>query len=157
MQRAGGEVIDAGLVNVAGHVDAIGFAAGTLHFPGGLVATFCCGMTVQADNTAYVCGSDGYIEIPVPWKPPKENATWVLARSTPPKMDAVGKPAPASPPRQVRHVNAPAELYAMEAEDFAAAVLDAKRPRVTAEQSIGNMVLLDRMRAQLEENPTAVG
>src|SRR5437588_6965314 len=104
-------------VDAAGHMHKSGvddLAAGTLHFPTGSVSTFCCGMTVQADNTASLCGSEGYIEIPVPWKPPKENATWVLARGTPPRMDAVGKPAPASPPRQVRRVNAEADLYALE-------------------------------------------
>ncbi len=31
---------------------------------------FTCGMNAQADNTAYLCGTDGFIEVPVPWKPP---------------------------------------------------------------------------------------
>ena len=52
-----------------------------------VTASFTCGMTVQADNTAYVCGSEGYIAVPVPWKPPMQQAVYTVARSTPPKMD----------------------------------------------------------------------
>ncbi|MGH7192223.1 MAG: Gfo/Idh/MocA family protein, partial [Candidatus Saccharimonadales bacterium] len=84
-------------VEVIGNVHETGvdhLVAGTLAFANGIVAGFTCGTTVQADNTAYLCGSEGFIEIPVPWKPPKENATFTIARATPPRMDAVGMPAP---------------------------------------------------------------
>ena len=36
-----------------------------MQFPDGIVATFICGMSVQADNTATIGGSEGYVEIPV--------------------------------------------------------------------------------------------
>jgi len=124
-------------------------AAGTLEFPDGVVASFTCGMRVQADNTAYVCGSEGYIEVPVPWKPPKENATFTIARSTPPRMDAAGRAGPAPPPREQRVVSAGRDLYAVETDDFAAAVLDGQPCRVTRQDSIGNMVVLDEMRRQM--------
>jgi xylose dehydrogenase (NAD/NADP) len=51
-------------------------AAGTLVFPSGVIASFTCGMSVHADNTASICGSEGYVEIPVPWKPPASGATY---------------------------------------------------------------------------------
>lgn len=122
-------------------------AAGVLTFPGGVVAAFTCGMTVQADNTAYVCGTEGYVEVPVPWKPPRENAEYRIVRGTPPKMDGPARDGP--PPRDVRTVTAGKELYALEADDFAAAVHDGAPPRVSREDSVGNMRLLDELRRQL--------
>lgn len=123
-------------------------AAGTLEFPGGVVASFTCGMRVQADNAAYVCGSEGYIEVPVPWKPPKDNATFTIARSIPPRMDAPA--AAAAPPPPQRHVvSAGRDLYALETDDFAATILDGQPPRITRQDSIGNMEVLDEMRKQL--------
>ena len=122
--------------------------AGVMEFPGGVAATFTCGMTVQADNSAYVCGSDGYIEIPVPWKPPQFTAVYHLVRGTPPKMDGPAK-ALSVPPRQTRHVTAEASLYALEADDFAAAVLHGAAPRLDRDDTVGNMRLLDELRRQV--------
>jgi xylose dehydrogenase (NAD/NADP) len=122
-------------------------AGGLLHFPDDVIATFQCGLLVQADNTATVSGDGGYVEIPVPWKPPRENAAYVVARSTPPKMDGVA--GAAQKPRDTRHVSAPTELYGLEADDFAASVFDGAPVRVTRDDSLGNMRLLDAMRAKL--------
>jgi predicted dehydrogenase len=97
----------------------------TMHFPSGIVASFTCGMTVHADNSAYICGDEGYIEVPVPWKPPVQQAAYTIARSTPPKMDIAAGAAP-RPPRETRMIDAGSELYALEADDFATAVLDGK-------------------------------
>ena len=138
-------------VEVTGRIHESGvddLAAGTLTFANGVVASFTCGMTVQADNIAYLCGPEGYIEIPVPWKPPKESAGFTIARGTPPRMDAAGQPAPAAPPREWRATPS-GELYGIEADDFAAAVLDGRPPRVSADDSIGTMRILDVMRERL--------
>lgn len=126
-------------------------AAGMMLFPNGIVASFTCGMSAQADNTAYLCGTEGFIEMPVPWKPPREQATWVLARGTPPRMDAPGvaAPPPAPSPRQTFTVDAPADLYGCEADDFAATVLDGQPPRLTPQDTLGNMRVLDAMRKQI--------
>jgi len=123
--------------------------AGTMIFPSGVITSFTCGMSAQADNMATLCGSEGYIEIPVPWKPPKLGATWTLARGTPPRQDHAGSAPPSTPPRQTFTVDAPAELYGVEADDFAASVLDGKPPRVTPEDSLGNMRVLERMRRHI--------
>jgi predicted dehydrogenase len=122
--------------------------AAAMRFPGGVVASFTCGMSVHADNTAYLCGTDGYIEVPVPWKPPKTNASFTIAHSTPPKMDLAAGAA-ARPGREIRSVDAGIELYALEADDFAAVVLDGKPPAVTEPDTLGNMAVLDEMRRQL--------
>ena len=153
---AGAEPIEA---MAAGHVHASGvddLAAGILRFPGTngdrsdpVLATFTCGMGVQADNTAYVCGSEGYIEIPIPWKPPVSGATYTIAHSTPPKMDldAMKKSGiPIAPPRQTFTVDAGMDVFGVEADDFAASVLDGRLPRVSRQDTIGNMQLLDQLR-----------
>jgi hypothetical protein len=120
---------------------------GTMHFPGGVLASFTAGMGVQADNTAYICGTEGYIEIPVPWKPPVTAAVYTIARGTPPRQD---NPSPTKiPPRETRTVDANMELYGLEADDFAATVLDGRPPAVSESDTVGNMAVLDDMRKQI--------
>jgi predicted dehydrogenase len=161
---AGAEPVDA---FATGHVHPSGvddLVAGVLRFPPppggegteGVVATFNCGMGVQADNTAYVCGSEGYIEIPVPWKPAAQGAQYTLAHSTPPRMDVAAQSAhqasgaaPVAPPRKTFTVDAGADVFGVEADDFAASVLDGRPPRVTRQDTVGNMQLLDRLRRQI--------
>jgi predicted dehydrogenase len=117
---------------------------GTMHFPGDVLASFTAGIGLQADNTAYVCGTEGYIEIPVPWKPPVTGAIYTIARATPPKQD---DPAPVKvPPRETRTVDADRELYALEADDFAATVLDGKPPAVSEADTLGNMAVIGEVR-----------
>lgn len=126
---------------------------GTLQFPSGILASFTCGMSTQADNTAYVLGTEGYIEIPVPWKPPVKGAQFTIARGIPPKMDsAAASPTapPAPPPRQTISVDAPTELYGMEADDFAAAVIDGKPLPVTPEDTLGNMLAIEKLLLQIQ-------
>src|SRR6185503_13286243 len=93
-------------------------AAGILSFASGVIASFTCGMNLQADNAAYLCGSEGYIEVPVPWKPPSQGAIYSIVRATPPRMD--GPPKRDVPPRETRTIDAGKDLYALEADDFAA-------------------------------------
>lgn len=120
----------------------------TLHFPHGIVASFTAGMSVHADNIASICGDEGFIEVPIPWKPPVQQAAYTVARSTPPKMDlAAGQKPP--PPRETRYVDAGKELYALEADDFASAVLDGRPPALSEADTLGNMAVLDEIRRQI--------
>ncbi len=120
---------------------------GTMHFPGDVLASFTAGMSVQADNAAHVCGAEGHVEIPVPWKPPVEGSRFTIVRQTPPLMD--GPARPTAPPRETVEVPGGRHLYAYEADDFAAAVLDGKPPAVSAADTIGNMRVLDELRRQV--------
>jgi predicted dehydrogenase len=124
-------------------------AGGILQVPGDITASFTCGMNAQADNTASICGDEGYIEIPVPWKPPVQNAMWNLAYSIPPRMDQASGVAPPARPRETFSVDAGKGLYALEADDFAEAVLDGKSLPVSREDSLGNMGVLDGLRRQI--------
>jgi len=124
--------------------------AATLSFPNGMISQFVCSLAVQADNTAYLCGDEGYIEIPTPWKP-RPRAKFIVAQGIPPKMDKVTSVATgrSKPPRQVHWVNAQAELYAVEADDFSNSVRSGWPPRVSREDSLGNMRVLDEIRRQI--------
>jgi len=122
-------------------------AAGTLTFPNGVMATFTCGMSVHADNMASVCGSEGYVEIPVPWKPPAKGATYTIAGSTPPKMENPTVKGP--PPRETRTVEVDGDLYGMEADAFAATVAGETPAAVTREDTLGNQRVVDELRRQM--------
>jgi xylose dehydrogenase (NAD/NADP) len=137
-------------IQATGNLHASGIdesAAGTLVFPGGIISTFNCSMTAQADNTATLCGSDGYIELPVPWKPAVEGSRFSIVRQTPPLMD--GNPRPSAPPRETIEVPGGRNLYALEADDFAAAVFGEKAPAVSPADTLGNMGVLDEIRRQV--------
>jgi len=121
----------------------------TMQMSHGILASFTCGMSVQADNTAAICGTEGYIEIAWPWKPAAGKGGYVLAHSAPPKQDQKGEAAPVAPPRQIISIDANQDLYALEADDFAATVLDGAAPAITREDTIGNMRCLDEIRSQI--------
>ncbi len=125
-------------------------SAGTLRFADGMVASFTCGMTVHADNTASICGTQGYIEVPIPWKPPIGEAKFVVSASVPPMMEAGNNsrtaPVPGSGPRRIVTVETALPLIAQEAEDFAASAIDGAPPSVTEDDSLGNMTALDELR-----------
>ena len=53
--------------------------------------------------------------------------------------------APVPPPRVTHHVDAHGELYGMEADDFAAAVIDGAPPRITPDDTLGNMRVIELM------------
>jgi predicted dehydrogenase len=122
-------------------------AAGTLVFPNNVIASFTCGMSLHADNTASICGSEGYIEIPVPWKPPATGATFTIARSTPPKMENPTTKAP--PPRETRTITVDNDLYGIEADAFAATVFDGVTPAITSQDTLGNQRVIDELRKQI--------
>lgn len=122
--------------------------SGMLGFPSGIVASFVCGMLLQADNTAEICGTEGYLQVPWPWKP-QRRAAFTIAHSTPPKQDAAPGTTPVRPPKREITVEAPAELYALEADDFAAAVRDGVEPRISPADTLGNMRALDEIRRQI--------
>ena len=124
-------------------------AAGTLRFADGLLASFTCGMSVQTDNSALISGTDGYIQVTMPWKPPERGAQYVLATMEPPRQDRqVGQAGPHAS-RKVFSIDAGKALYALEADHFAAVVQDAQAPAVSPSDTLGNMRVLDALRRQV--------
>jgi D-xylose 1-dehydrogenase (NADP+, D-xylono-1,5-lactone-forming) len=129
----------------------------TMEFGNGVLAGFGCGMSSQADNTATLSGTEGYIEIPVPWKPPAAESTFVIARGIPPKMDGPSEgpskgrgkdPAP----RETIQVQARGELYGIEADAFADCVLHGKEPWISSADTLGNTRVLEMMQQQMRQS-----
>jgi len=135
-------------VHAAGNFHDTGvdeMAVGTLVFPDDVLASFTCGMAAHADNTAYLCGSEGFIEIPIPWKPPVTDAVYTVRTMPAPKLDGAKR----EPTRETRKVSADAPLYGLEADDFAAAALDGAAPAVSRQDTLTNQRTLDELRRQL--------
>ena len=138
------EVVTAAGVLHSSGVDE--YTAGAMRFPSGVLGSFACGMALQADNAALVCGTGGYLTIPWPWKPQAARVEFYRDGMTPPRQDHSGGSAPQ---RQVYAVEADRPLYALEADAFAATVQDAAPPAMTAEETIGNTRSLVALRRQL--------
>lgn len=138
--------------SAAGHLHPTGvddLCTGWLRSAAGAVASFTCGTGVQANNAAHVCGTEGYIEVPVPWKPPAGGGEYVVARAAPPKQDYAAGKAPPPPPRQTVAVEAAGDVYGIEADDFAASVLDGMPVRVTREETMSVAKWLERFRREV--------
>ena len=142
-------------VHAAGHFHERGVddvAAGVLNFPNGVTASLTFGMSVQADNTLHLGGDDGWIQVPVPWKPAQRGATYVVGGQTPPKQDlAAGGGSPPGP-RSIT-VDAPAPLFALEADAFARAVRTGGPLPVSRPDTVGNVRVLAEMARQLARTP----
>lgn len=144
-------------IHAAAHIHPTGvddYAAGVLRFDNDIVCDFACGMTVQANNLALVCGDDGYIQIPIPWKPPQTGARYTICRQTPPRQDAPQRTGAAHtraaqpPPPEEHRVDADRSLFAFEADDFADVVLDSASPAIDRAASLRNARILDELRKQ---------
>lgn len=122
-------------------------ASGVLTYPDNVTMTFSCGMDTQASNLAQVCGTEGYIEVPVPWKPTPGTASWLLRQMTPPKQD--GNPQQGGPVTQTIQSESDQPLYALEADAFARAVLDGEALFMPVEDSLSNAAVLDELRRQV--------
>lgn len=140
---AGGEPIEAGAMFDYGPGGVDVFAAGALQFKGGLTASFVCAMNTQADNAAFICGEEGYLRIPVPWKPTNATSGYTIERQTPPRQDDA-KTGPL--PLEKIAVPVEGDVYGIEADAFAGVVGGAPS-FVTPADSLGNMRLIERLRA----------
>jgi predicted dehydrogenase len=64
-------------------------------------------------------------------------------------MDNPKSAAASAPPTESFHVDTDRPLYALEADDFAAAVFDGAAPAISRDDSLANMRILDTMRKQV--------
>ena len=149
-ELAGGSLMDVGCycINLAraivgaepsemhatAHLHPLGvddYAAGTLNFDNRVLCVFSCGMSVDADRTTYVCGTEGHLAMDTPWF---SDGSFTL----------VG----AQESRSIRAV-APMDSYALEADLFAASVQDGAEPWITKSDTLGNMRVLDELRRRI--------
>ncbi|MEO0965507.1 MAG: Gfo/Idh/MocA family oxidoreductase [Planctomycetota bacterium] len=120
-------------------------AAFVMQFTSGVLATARVGMSVQMNNTLRIGGTEGHVAVDVPWKPPMTGAVIRVNGQTPPKMEGGGS----APTERVLTVDAEHPLFGLEAEAFAATVLDGKEPFITPEETLANHRLMDRIQSMI--------
>lgn len=109
------------------------WAAASLRFPNGAVATLTCGTQVATDSSLHIWGSEGSIHVPNPWKPVRGANRIDVQRGD---------------EREEIVVEGPNELYAIEADTVARYLTEreAPRPCMTWADTLGNMRVLDQWR-----------
>jgi predicted dehydrogenase len=116
-----------------GRVDE--YAAAVARFPGGVVADLVCGARARVASEVRIWGSEGSLEVPVPWKP--QQGRVVLRRSG---ADAETIVVPA----EVSAYTYEVDVVARHLEDR-----QAPYPCTTWDDSLGNMVALDKWRESI--------
>jgi len=140
---AGGEPTGVSAEGLIGSQGVDTLVSGSLKFGDDCVANFVCGMIAQADNAALICGEDGWIRIPVPWKPTGQ-CGFTIERQTPPKQDGA---ATSRPPLERIDLVEPRDVYGIEADAFANTVINSAAPFMSRSDSLGTMRLLERVGA----------
>jgi predicted dehydrogenase len=109
--------------------------SGLLEFPGG-VATFTCSTRAEDDQRVEIYGTQGRISIGIPFNIPPDRPTAIT-------ITAGGDP-PVAPRREVLTFEV-ADPYAVEADAFAAAVLDDRPVPVPPEDAVANLRVMERI------------
>ncbi len=123
-------------------------ASVVMRYPNGITAHFTVGMMLQADNSAHICGDEGYLVAGWPWKPAPPSSSFTICGAIPPRQDATAGPPVAPPPRTIEVPNAK-PLYAIEADAFADCVLDGAEPFVGEVETLGVVGVLEEIERQL--------
>lgn len=113
-------------------------AAATLKFPGGALAQLACGTTTAKEIAVRVYGTEGIIQLPVPFHPGNEveGPGRIIVQRT----GAADEEIACGPV---------ANLYAIEADTVGEAIARGERESaaMSLADSLGNMAVLDRWRA----------
>jgi predicted dehydrogenase len=109
---------------------------GTLGFMGGGVATFTCSIRAETDQRVHIYGTEGHISVGIPFNIPPDLPTHVL-------LTHGGEPPVA--PHVERLTFDPADPYGVEADAFAAAVLDGAPLPITPADAVANMRVIERV------------
>ena len=126
--------VEASIVrDTASGVDVL--TSGLLEFPGG-VATFTCSTRAEPDQQVHVYGTDGRISVGIPFNIPPDRPTHVY-------LTAGGDP-PVAPATETLTFE-PADPYAVEAERFAAAILDGGPLPTPPEDAVDNLRVIERL------------
>jgi predicted dehydrogenase len=109
--------------------------AGILGFEQG-VASFACTTRAEPDQRVHVYGTEGRISIGIPFNIPPDRPTEVFVTS--------GGEPPVHPATEVITIPT-ADPYTVQAERFAAAVLDGGPPPIPTEDAVATMRVLERI------------
>lgn len=113
------------------------YAAATLRFPGDIIAQISTGVALSQSNTVRIFGTKGNIFVPSPWMCNAQGANIIV--------NAGGQ-------NEEILVEADRSLYAYEADVFCEAVQKGAvpHPAMSPEDSLDNMLTLDRWRAAIK-------
>lgn len=107
-----------------------------LRYPTGLIASLNCGFNAQKRIFTEIVGTRGSLEIPDTFL---DNAgSLVLTIGEESRKIPVG----------------PSDRYRLEVEDFAEAIRTNRPPELETAESLGNLGIMDRLRAAARDNPT---
>jgi predicted dehydrogenase len=120
--------------DAASGVDVV--TSGLLEFAGGGIATFTCSIRAEDDQRVHVYGTDGRIEVEIPFNIPPDLPTHVFVTH--------GGNPPVEPATE-RLTFDTADPYAVEAARFAAAVLDGTPTPVPPADAVANLRVIERL------------
>ena len=115
-----------------------------LDFDGGGVATFTCSTRAEPDQRVHIYGTEGRISMGIPFNIPPDRTTEVF-------LTAGGDP-PSAPATEVMTFP-PRDQYTVQAEAFAAAVLDGAPLPTPIADAVGNLDVIERVFEAAEGRP----
>jgi len=107
-----------------------------LGFPSGGVAAFTCATRTETDQRVHVYGTEGRISVGIPFNIPPDLPTHVF-------VTAGGDP-PVAPATETLTFE-PCDQYTVQAEAFAAAILDGAPLPTPIEDAVGNLRVIERI------------
>jgi predicted dehydrogenase len=113
-------------------------SSGVLEFAGGRVATFTCSTRLESDQRVHIYGTEGRIAIPIPFNIPPDRPTVVHVIN--------GGDPPVAPNTEVLTFPT-ADPYTVEAERFAAAILDGAPVPVPPSDAVANLRVIEALLA----------
>ena len=119
--------------------------SGLLVFPGGGMAAFTCSTRSESDQRVHIYGTEGHISIGIPFNIPPELPTHV---------DVTHGGDPPVAPHVERRTFDRADPYGVEADAFAAAVLDGAPLPTPPSDAIANMRVIERVFEASERTAT---
>ena len=128
-ERVGGSVLRDPVMGI----DVL--TSGILDF-GDVVATFTCSTRAEPDQRVHIYGTDGRISIEIPFNIPPDRPTRVF-------VTAGGDP-PVRPETEVLTFD-PANEYTIQAERFAAAVLDGGQVPIPPSDTVGSLRVIEEL------------
>jgi predicted dehydrogenase len=128
-ERVGGSVLRDPVMGI----DVL--TSGILDF-GDVVATFTCSTRAEPDQRVHIYGTEGRISLEIPFNIPPDRPTRV-------SLTAGGDP-PVRPETEVFTFD-PANEYTIQAERFAAAILDGGRVPIPPSDAVGNLRVIEEL------------
>ena len=127
------------------------YAAATLQFENDIIAEIITGVGCRLPNEVSIYGTDGMLSVPNPWLPssPCRSAREPLPLNTvfPPTEILLQRPGAQEPEEIVIEVDR--DLFTYEADTVAENIVHRQSPAMSWEDTLGNMRLLDRWRAEV--------